>query len=211
MAGMPDVNFRRGEFAYRGDVQQLGGGLRRAALAAILVVGMACGYFLLQYMALTRKADRMNKEIVQLVTQSLGKKPVKSIGDANAALKLLKSNEEEMKERTKRLEAMVNVSVLDVLKDISSQLPPREQLALDVERMELKEGKVLIGGHANSFEAVDKIRDALGKSEKFENVQTNNVGKGVKDEIKFEVRFGVKGIGPMPAVPPKGKGKGKSA
>lgn len=208
VAGLPDVNFRRGEFAFRGDVQQLGGGLRRAAIAAGLLLCMACGYFFLQYFSLTRKARQLNTEVVQLVTQALGKKPGKPISDAAAALKLLKTGQDEMKERTRRLDAVVNVSVLEVMKDISGQLPPRDQLALDIDRLELKEGKVLMNGKTVSFEAVDKIREALGKSEKFENIQTSNVGKGIKDEIKFELRFGIKGMGPV--APPAQKGKPKA-
>ncbi|MBI2346009.1 MAG: pilus assembly protein PilM [Deltaproteobacteria bacterium] len=203
-AGMADVNFRKGEFAYRGDVQQLGGGLRRAGIAVGLLMGIALGYFFLQYFTLTRKAAQLNREVAQLVTQALGKKPAKPINDATGAVRMLRAGLEETKERTRRLESVVEVSALEILKDISAQLPPRDQLSLDVERFELKEGQVQIRGKTTSFEAVDKIRDALGKSDKFENVQTSNVGKGVKDEIKFEVRFGVKGLTPVP----KAKGKG---
>ncbi|MBI4365933.1 MAG: pilus assembly protein PilM [Deltaproteobacteria bacterium] len=209
--GLPDVNFRRGEFAYRGDVQELGGGLRRAAIAAGLVVALAIGYFCMQYFTLTRKAAALDKEVVQLVTQAIGGKKARQLGSASAALKLLQSGEEEMKTRVTRLEAVVAVSPLAVLKSVAETLPPRDQLALDVDKFELKEGKVLMVGRTTSFEAVDKIREALGKAEAFDDVQTSNVAKGLKDEIKFEVRMGVKGMGPALPPAPKGKTKGKAA
>lgn len=208
-AGMPDVNFRREEFAYRGDVEQLGGGLRRAGMAAAFLVCLAIGYFAVQYVLLTRKAAQLNKEVAQLVTQALGKKPAKPIADAESALRLLKTEHEELGERIKQLELVVNISPLEVLKDLSAQLPSRGDLPLDVRKFELKEGKVYLEGHTASFEASAKLEESLSRSTKFANVQKSGEQKGTKGEVKFKLEFEVKEL--TPTAPPSGpKGKGKS-
>ena len=61
-AGLPDVNFRKGEFAYKGDVKQLGGGLRRAGIAIVLVVALAIVYFTVNYLT-SQKLAELNRDI----------------------------------------------------------------------------------------------------------------------------------------------------
>jgi hypothetical protein len=50
---------------------------------------------------------------------------------------------------------------------------------------------VRLEGRVNSYEAVDKIKGSIEKIPQFKNVQTGNVRKGVKEEIKFSLSFDI--------------------
>ena len=83
-------------------------------------------------------------------------------------------------------------SPIDILKEISELMPPRSEIAIDVEQISIAQDRVTLKGRTNSFETVDKIKMAMEKSEKFKNVTTGNVGKGTKGEVKFDLSMEIK-------------------
>ncbi len=186
-AGLPDVNFRKGEFAYKGDVKQLGGGLRRAGIAIVLVVALAIVYFTVNYLSLSKKLAELNREISSLVVQAIPDANPKKISNSNAALNFIKSKKNETGERLAKLSAALGNSSLNILKEISSSFPSRDEIKVDIEDFNYQQGKIKLSGRTTSFEAVDKLKSSLERNSKFKNVATGNVRKGVKDEIKFDI------------------------
>jgi type IV pilus assembly protein PilM len=186
-AGLPDVNFRRGEFAYKGDVKQIGGGIRRAAIAVSFVILLSISYFGIRYFSLSKRLAELNKDVVTLVTQAIPDVNLKKASTASAALSLVKSRKGEVSDRLTKLEAALGTSALDILKDISAAFPSREEVKVDIEDLNYTVGRIKLAGKTTSFEAVDKIKAAFEKSGKFKNVTTGNVRKGVKEEIKFDM------------------------
>jgi hypothetical protein len=91
----------------------------------------------------------------------------------------------EAQEKRKRIEDETGLSVLDVLREFSAALPPREALALDVDDFTVASRRIRLQGRVSSFEAVDQIKESLAKSKMFKNVTTENVKKGPKGEIRF--------------------------
>lgn len=190
-AGLPDVNLRQGDFAFKGDVKQIGGGIRKAIIAIIFLIILPITYFGIRYVSLSSKLSELNKEVSSLVQQAIPDISQKRIATASAALQAVKSRKTEVNDKLGKLTAALGVSALDVLKDVSSSVPPREEVQMDIEDFNFNAGKVKISGRTTSFEAVDKIKIALEKNTRFKNVVTGNVRKGVKEEIKFDITMEV--------------------
>lgn len=186
-AGLPDINFRRGEFVYKGDVKQIGGGLRRAGLAVAFVIALSILYFGVRYYSLSKRISELNKEVANLVLQAIPDLNQKKISTISSALQTVKSRKTEVSERLAKLSSALGTSGLDVLKDISSTFPPRGEVVVDIEDFNFSQGRIKLSGRTTSFEAVDKIKLAMEKNPKFKNVATGNVRKGVKEEIKFDI------------------------
>lgn len=187
MGGGSGINYRSGEFAYRGSVRKLGGGIRQFAVAAGLIVFLGTLYFGVQYCALKKKTERVTGDIATLISQALPGVSKSAIRSPSSGIALLKSKKAEVEDRVSKLEEALGLTSLDVLKEVSRVMPPRDELQVDIEDFSMSKGRIRMVGRTTSFEAVDKIAGSIESSNMFQNVQKGNVRKGVKGEIKFDV------------------------
>lgn len=186
-ARMPRFNFRSGEFAFQGDVEKIGGTLRHAGIAAGLIFVLGLSYFGIKFFVLSKQVGALNTQITERVKGVLPEVPKTLEGSAHA-LRLLKNEENRVRERTQKLSSIQGLSVLDVLKEVSERIPSREAIKLDIEDLNIKEGRMSFSGVVDSFEAPDKIKTALDKSKYMKRVTKGNVRKGVRaEEVKFEM------------------------
>jgi len=185
--GLPDVNFRRGEFAFLGNVEQLGGGLRRFAVIGGFVIFLGLLNFSFKYYTLKQKLDKIRDDGAELVLQALPDTPKRAIDTTTAALSILKGKRTEISDRIQTLNNALGFSPLDVLKEISEIMPPRDEVTIDVRDMSINQDRVTFSGQTNLFETVDKVKIAMENSKYFKNVSTGNVRKGTKGEIKFDL------------------------
>ena len=86
---------------------------------------------------------------------------------------------------------MTGVSPLDIMKEISTVLPPRDQLKVEVTDISVSKDRVTLDGVVADFKAVDTVRQSLEKSGAFANVTSGNVRKGVKGEVKFSMSMDI--------------------
>ena len=110
---------------------------------------------------------------------------------AQEALSLVNSRISETKDRLQKLEGGNELSALEILRLLSNALPPKQDLKLEVDDLNVASDHVRFEGRATSYEAVDKVKNSLEKIPQFKNVQTGNVRKGVQDEIKFSLSFDI--------------------
>lgn len=197
-AGMPALNFRVGEFAFKGDVEKLGGTLRHTGIALGLVFLLAFAYFGVKYYLLSGQLAALNERVTGTVQKILTTATKKQLSSPAAALKLLQSEEVRIQDRVAKLSGIGGVYVLDLIREISAKVPGRKDIQLDVEDISVKGDRLSLSGRTDSFIAVDKIKAALEASPYFEKVTPGNVGKGVREgEVKFEMT--------MHLVPQKGQ------
>jgi len=190
--GLPDVNFRRGEFAFRGDVEQLGGGIRHVAIIIGVIIFLALLNFSIKYYTLKQKVEKVQANAAELVLQALPGTPKRAISTPTGALSVLKGKKAEISDRIEKLKAAMGFSPLDVLKEISQLMPPKNEVAVDVEDISITQDRLTLSGRTNSFETVDKVKMAMEKSDHFKNITTGNVRKGTKGEIKFDLAMEIK-------------------
>jgi len=184
------LNFRTGEFAYKRDIEMISGWSRQAAAMTVLVVFMGLLYFVVSLYLLGSHEKTMNRSISDLLSQGVpGLK--KAPKGAQEALSLVNSRISETKDRLQKLEGGNELSALEILRLLSNALPPKQDLKLEVDDLNVASDHVRFEGRATSYEAVDKVKNSLEKIPQFKNVQTGNVRKGVQDEIKFSLSFDI--------------------
>lgn len=207
-ARMPAVDLRQGEFAFKGDIQKLGGSLRHVGISVGLILLLGLSYFGVKHYIFSKQLDLLNGEAAEMVQKVLPKVEEKDIATPAKALKLLQTRKGVMEKRAAKLSEIEGFGVLDMLKEISVKVPARKDIRLDIEDFSLKDGRISLAGKADSFIAVDKIKTALENSGYFEGVTPGSTRKGLSElEYKFEMTMNVTGLQTKQA--PKGKEKGK--
>ena len=191
VGGGPDINMRRGDLAFKGDVEQFGGNVKRISFVIGIIVFLALINFTAKYYSVKRQVDRMGSDVVALVRQALPGVPTRSIRTPKAAISLIMGREQEIDVRREELENILGSSPIDILRDVSMTLPSREELNLEVVNLSISSDRVTIDGLVSDFKAVDTIRQALEKASVFSNVTSGNVRKGVKGEVKFSMSMDI--------------------
>lgn len=190
---MPSINLRQGEFAFKGDIEKLGGTIRHAMIAVGVIFILALSYFGVKYSVLSGQVKRVNKQVTEMVKEVLPKTDLKKISSPSAALKVLKTERIGMEKRMEQLIAVQGVAFLDLMKEISVKVPARTEIKLDVEDLNFKGGNLRLGGSADSIDTVKRIETALESSDFFEGVNTpGGTRKGISEnQYKFEMAMDV--------------------
>lgn len=182
-----DIQFRRGEFAYKGEVKDYIILAKQAGFLLGAVMLFAIGSFGMSYMTLKARAKNHASQISKMAAEILPDAPKKSLSNPSAIVSILSGKITEAQDRQKKIGDELQTSILDILKELSATLPPRDTLQLDVDNFLVASRRIRIQGRTNSFPAVDQLKEALSKSKLFKNVTTDNVKKGSKEEIKFNL------------------------
>lgn len=185
------VNFRRGEYAYKKDIEELGGSFKRIGIMAAGVVLIGLVYFMISYMTLSSQVEAMNNNISKLVKSSVADLPKKGLKSTKDAISMLQGRISTIDDKLKRIQGDSSLSALQILKMVSGAMPPRDQLVIDIDDLNISPTRVRLEGRTGSYEAVDKVKSSMESVQEFKNVQTGNVRKGVRDEIKFSLSFDV--------------------
>ncbi len=183
--GVRDIQFRRGEFSYRGEMKDYVGFAKQAAVLMGVVFLFAGVSFSIGYFSLNGKIKEQSTRISDLASQTLPDIPKKNLSGPNAILSALGGKISDAQERKRKIEEEISLKSLDILKEFSAVLPARANVVLDVDDLTLASRRVRIQGVTDSFESVDQIKDALSKSRLFKNIAVENVKKGLREEVRF--------------------------
>jgi type IV pilus assembly protein PilM len=189
--GGADINLRNGEFAFKGDVEQISGSFKRVAIIVGLVIFLGLINFTAKYYSVKKRIDRMRGDIVQMVKQALPNVPSRALRTPKGAIAIIKSRQADVTGRIEQLEALMGASPLDVLRTISTILPSRSEVKLEVADISIAADRVSFSGVVDNFKAVDTVKLALEKDPMFSDVTTGNVRKGVKGNVKFKISMNV--------------------
>ncbi len=187
--GLKDIQFCRGEFSYKGEMREIGVWAKQVAVMMVISALFILGTFFTSYFTLRGRVKAQQAKIAAITATILPDLPPKSRAKTSTVLSALDGKISEMKDRQKKMEEEVTLSVMEVLKGISSTMPPREQLTMDINELTLVSKRVRLQGDTNSFEAIDLIKNGLSQSPLFKNISTGNVRKGPKGEVKFDMSF----------------------
>jgi len=182
------INFRRGEFAYQRDVKALSGDIKSVASWLLVIFLLGLGNFLVSYYLLNTKLTRMDsvvmKEVAKQFPDTKGSNSKKMLSSINTKISELQSELEA-------LDPAKQIKVMPLLLEVSKKMPPKEEATIDIDNLNFTGDLLRMDGRTTSFEAVDKIKNALSNSPYFKSVTTQNVAKGVRDEIKFSLSMDV--------------------
>lgn len=183
-------NLRRGDYAYKKDIEQLSGHVRKLGMmvASVAVLGLA--YFLLSYFTLSSQVDKMNQNLSRQVSASVRDLPKRGVTSANSALSILEGKISSMQENLKKTSGEGVLSPIEVLKMISSAMPSREAITVDIDKINITNDKVTMEVRTMTYENVDQIKAAMSQIKAFKNVESGDVKK-FKDQVKFNLFFSI--------------------
>jgi type II secretion system protein L len=175
------LNFRQGEFAFRGRTGSLRPWrtsfiLAGAAAAAIAMhVGIKVSYNL-------HRLAKVNHQIVAIAAPALGR----HVSGADAKGELAAQVAAMEKQLHLMGGAGASASPLDTLLALSRALPPH--LGAEIVDFTLDEGTIKLDGMADSFATVDRVKKALDLSGYFRDIQVTHATAG-SDPSKVEFRL----------------------
>ncbi|HJZ85193.1 MAG TPA: pilus assembly protein PilM [Polyangia bacterium] len=166
--GRREVDFRRGEFAYKADFSFLRA--KATYLAACVLAVLACAA-LDAYAALhkLRQDETVLDQRLRAETQELFGEPQ---SDPEAVSKRIRQG-------IKMDELPVPAATAyDLLDEISKNMPAADKIKLDVTELEIKAKKTFLKGTTDSASAVDEIAAGLAKIPCFINEKGDSIQKG---------------------------------
>ena len=164
------LNFRQGEFTFRGHTGAIAP-FRTAAMLAGAAIVAAMLHFLLGISTSGRQLHLLNREIAAVTATALG---ATDPATAKSALQA------KITELNKRLHLMGgnlgHGSPLDVLLALSRAIPPG--LSMQVDTLSVDDSGVKIQGTADSFTTVDQVKRALERDGNFGAIQVDHAAAG---------------------------------
>jgi Tfp pilus assembly PilM family ATPase/Tfp pilus assembly protein PilN len=172
----PKIDFRRGEFSFRGNLSHLRSQARKYVYATVAVVAVAFLSGIVRYVTLRSDEAALDKTLREVTRKITGHE----MTDYKTALVAMQQASSPTKS------SVPNRSAVDQFASLSKRLPP--ELDLHASDIDLRPDKVQIKGDTTNFESVDKIVDALKADECFKQVTP---GKSRKTSDGTRIEFQV--------------------
>ncbi|GAB4290902.1 MAG: hypothetical protein Kow0090_04160 [Myxococcota bacterium] len=179
------ANFRKGEFAYRGDFQLIRGGLIRAAIGFVLILVLASINSYLSYSSLKAHEEELDGKLCEITKQVFGR-CYDSYTQALAALNAPRG-------KSTGLGSIPAVTALDILSEISRRKPKDIGLYV-VNNVEIDMQKMRMDGEVDSYNSLDMVVNELKQYEGFKEVNLTRSAKsldGKKIEFDITVKLGL--------------------
>jgi len=175
------INFRKGEFAYR--LVDIGIRKRKRTLiiAGVVAVSLAAANFGVKSYLVGSSYGKLNKEIQEMYRQVFP--DARNVADP---MRQLRTKLDEARKKFGVLGA--GTSALDVMKAVTEGIP--KEVRVNFQEFNLDGDRLKLQGEAASFESVDKIKEQLQKAAPFSDVAVLDTRMGVDNKVKF--RFEIK-------------------
>jgi general secretion pathway protein L len=174
------LNFRQGEFAFRGLTGRLGPWRLSATLVGVALF-LAFVNFMLRVSTNAHQLHLLNHEIAEVTAPALGH------SDPGLAQTALKQKITEMRQRLHMIGGNLgHGSPLDVLLALSRSIPPG--VPIQVSDLLVDDSGLKIQGTADSFATVDQVKKALERTPTFGQIQVEHATAG-SDPDKIDFRL----------------------
>ncbi len=174
------LNFRQGEFAFRGRVRgDLTAFYTTATIAAVAVV-LGLTHFFLGVGTQLHRLHALDRQIAVIATPALGSN---SPSDPVAALR---SGIIKMSKRLALIGGNTGKdSPLDALLAVSRDVPKR--FPIEMEDISIDDSGVRLSGEADSFGTVDQMKQVLQKDDYFGYIEVSHTKAATDGKVEFQV------------------------
>ncbi len=184
------INFRQGEFLFRGRVRGDLSPFYTSGILAAAVLGAIIIHFALGVSANLRRLSRVNAEIAAVTGPVLGE-----TDPANAKAELT-SGIAKMRRRLALIGGNLTHSPLDTLVAVSEALPPR--FPVEMADVQIDSNGLRVTGQADSFTTVDQAKTALEKNGYFGSIEVAHAKAGSDpSKVDFRMDANFKDAGPV--------------
>jgi type II secretion system protein L len=183
LALLEDVNFRRGEFAFRVADEGTRRRKRALAIAGGAAALMAVINFGVKVYVVESAYGKLIREIEAIYRQTFP--DAKVAGDP---VRLMRGKIDEARKKFGVLGS--GASALDAMKAVTEGVP--KEVRVSFQDFVLEGERLRLQGEATSFEAVDKIKAELQKAGPFSDVIVQDTRMGVENKVKFRMELKLK-------------------
>ncbi len=177
------INFRRGEFAYR--LADLG--MRKQKLT-LIVVGAAAALFAavnigVKFYLVESSYGKLDRGIKEIYRQTFP--------DSKAVADPVRQLRTKLDEAQKKFGVLGSgSSALDVMKAVTEGIP--KEVRVSFQEFNLEGDRLKLAGEVASFESVDKMKAELQKAQPFADVQVQDTRMGTDNKVKFRLEIKLK-------------------
>lgn len=178
-----DVNFRRGEFAYKAADEGARRRMRTIVILSAVAAVLFCVNIGVKFSMVQSGYGKLDKEIKDIFRQSFPE--ARESGDP------VRQMRDKIADARKRIGVLGSgTSALDVMKTVTDGIP--KEVRVSFQEFSLEGDRTRLQGEAASFEAVDKIKAELQKSPLFADVTVQDTRMGVDNKVKFRMELKLK-------------------
>lgn len=182
------INLRKGELAYKKKDAELKKRIRYTSLLAGIAVFLLILNFSVKYYTIESRYQGIAKEIRKAFKEVFP--DAKNIVNEGQQMKAAVA---ETKKKLRLLGGRVkgDVTALDIFKEVTERMPAEHRVLLF--EFNLEGDKIRLFGETTSFEAADKIKEALLKSSMFKEVAISDAKIGAEqNKVKFRINITLK-------------------
>ena len=181
IALLDDVNFRRGEFAYRVADEGTRRRMRTLIITAIVAALLFTVNIVVKFSVVQSGYGKLDAEIREIYRQTFP--------DGKPSADPVRQMRDKMNEAKILFGALGSgTSALDVMKTVTDGIP--KEVRVIFTEFVLEGDRLRLQGEVPSFDSVDKIKAELQKSPLFTDVTVQDTRMGVDNKVKF--RFEIK-------------------
>jgi general secretion pathway protein L len=177
------VNFRQGEFTYHRGEDELRHAMWRTGMLAALVLTLIVTNQYMSYDQLASRLAAVQAQIRNVFTQTLP--DVHRVVDERAQLKSETDTAQKRLQVLGGLAPISGVTAIDVMRTIAAALP--DTMKIDTDEYVMDPEAVRLKSKADSFEAVDAIKQQLLNTHYFGDVQVKEVKAAQDGKVDFRL------------------------
>ena len=175
------IDLRKGELAFAGGLQHLRRRLPTMMVAAASLLVLLSTYGLLRIRALHGREAEVDAEFCRITREVVGRE----ICEPDVALSVMRQPPSELGNFR-----LPETTAFRLILELSSRVP--EDVELQFTDLNVGRERILLEGEAPSFDAVDRLVTAYGKSACLKGIQKDRlrkkvIGEGVEFQIKMKV------------------------
>jgi Tfp pilus assembly PilM family ATPase len=183
------LDFRVGDFAFKGDLTALGNLIRYGAVAALALSFAGVGFFGWRYWSLSQELAQTEADVAALVVQTFPDVDKARVeGNLSTATAIMNEKTAETTAQVESLSSLLSTEppTLGLLRDLSESVPAHNEVVLDVSELSIAANTITLKLESSGFEQAAKIEASLQRNPRFKQARKSDEKK-VKESVRFAI------------------------
>lgn len=195
----PKINFRKGPYSYKADIQMITNELKSSTILFVLIILLGVGHYIFAGLHYAEKITAIDRQVVKVLekdfadTLTTGKKG-RDVRDKLKLKDILKQMQTKLSDLQAQDPAMAagKGNIVDMMYHIAKNLPPKSQVNFEVREFTFAEDYIRMAATTNDTFNVEKIVDALRKSKTFPEIESSDAKAKPGGTYDFTLKINLK-------------------